>query len=327
MRFGDPAMLNLLWLAPLLIILFYVFNKSAAKRLEKFASAGILPKLIKARTPAARRWKFSAFLGAVALLAFALARPQVGVEPMQVSRVGVDVMIALDTSLSMAAEDVAPSRLAKAKREIEKLAEALAGNRLGLLLFAGEAVVESPLTLDVSTFKLFLNSISLNSIPVGGTDISSAIRKSMEAFAGGSAKSKVVVLITDGEDHEGNPVELAKKAAEAGVTIFTVGMGTPKGSPIPIRGEDGSLRGYKKDKSGEMVITRQNPRTLHDIALYTDGIFVSANEGGLDMSPIIDAIKKMDKSDITSTRFTSYVERFQIFLLLALLILAVEWAL
>ncbi|GMT42841.1 MAG: hypothetical protein IEMM0002_1252 [bacterium] len=325
MRLGNPDVLWFLLGIPLLVLLFVRFNGIAGKRLQRFAGSGALPKLIKSKSVALSRWKFSLFAAAAAVLIIALARPQIGVEPMQVKRAGVDILVALDTSYSMAAEDIPPSRLAKAKREIERLADSFGGDRLGLLLFAGGSSIECPLTWDISTFKMFLNGAGFNSVQRGGSDISGAIRKGVASFSGSVTKSKVVVLVTDGEDHEGDPISEAKKAAEEGVKIYTLGLGSDKGAPIPMRDKNGSLIGYKKDARGEIILTRQNSAQLHEIALYTDAVFVSSQNGGMDITPIIESIHNLDKSDITSTRFTSYVERFQILLAFAVLLLFIEW--
>lgn len=328
MKFGKPEILWLLFSLPLSILLFHWFARTARKRLERFASPELLTKLVKTKSMSARRWKLFFLITATACLITALARPQIGIEPMEVKRTGVDILFALDTSYSMAAEDVPPNRLAKAKMEIEKLADDFSGNRVGLLLFAGESAVECPLTWDVSTFKLFLSQASFNSVQIGGSDISGAIRKATASFKGSSTKSKVMVLITDGEDHTGNALAEAKKAAEKGVRIYTVGLGSNKNVPIPIRDEDGALLGYKKDRQGKMALTRMNDAELREIALSTSAVYASSSGNGrLNLEPLVESIRKLEKSDITSTRFASYVERFQLFLALCLLFLFAEWLL
>lgn len=328
MKFGKPEILWLLLSLPLLIVLFHWFTRIAGKKLERFASPELLVKLIKTKSMSVRRWKLVFLITATACLIIALARPQLGIKPMEVKRTGVDILFALDTSYSMAAEDVPPNRLAKAKMEIEKLADDFTGNRVGLLLFAGESAIECPLTWDVSTFKLFLNQASFNSVQRGGSDISGAIRKATASLKGSSAKSKVLVLITDGEDHSGNALAATKKAAEKGIRIYTVGLGSDKNVPIPMRDENGALLGYKKDSHGEMALTRMNDAELREIAFSTDAIYASSSDGGrLDLGPLVESIRKLEKSDITSTRFTSYVERFQLFLALCILFLFAEWLL
>ena len=327
MRFNNPELLWLLVLAPLLLFMLAWMNRRAKVRLERFAPEPLLSKITKTRTSSNRRWKRLTFAAALALLLLALARPQLGVEPMEVTRTGVDIMIALDGSYSMAAEDIAPNRLAKAKKEIDRLADAFEGNRIGLLVFAGDSKIESPLTFDMTTFKMFLGAVGLGTAQKGGTDISGAIRKGIASLSGSTAKSKALVIITDGGDNVGDPLGEAKKASTEGIRIYTIGIGSGSEVPIPIRDENGKLTGYKKDKSGEIVRSSLNSGSLRDIALHTDALYISSGAGDLDMTPIINSINKLEKSDITSTRFTSYVERFQLFLAGCALLLFVEFLL
>ena len=327
MRFNNPELLWLLTLLPLLLLLLAWLNRRAKRRLEHFAPEPLLAKLAKTRSNRLRNWKQITFISAFALLLLALARPQLGIEPMEVKRTGVDIMIALDGSFSMAAEDIGPNRLIKAKQEIGKLADAFEGNRIGLMVFAGESVIESPLTFDITTFKLFLGAVSLNTAQKGGTDLSGAIRKGTALLTGATAKSKALVILTDGEDNVGDPLSEAKKAALEGIRIYTIGIGSANGAPIPIRDEEGKLTGYKKDKSGNIVRSRLNGQELRDIALHTDALFIASSNGNLDLAPIIKSISNLEKSDITSTRFTSYVERFQLFLAGVALLLFIEFLL
>lgn len=327
MKFNNPEILWLLLFLPFLIFWFAVLNRRAAKRLQNFARPGLLEKLVKKRTRAAGRWKQAAFTAAVACIVIALARPQLGVEPIEVKRTGVDIMIALDTSYSMAAEDIAPNRLAKAKKEVERLAKMFEGNRIGLLVFAGDSSIVSPLTFDLSTFRLFLSAVGLNSAPVGGTDISGAIRKGIASLKEQSAKSRVLVIITDGEDNEGDPVTEAEIAAKEGIRIYTVGIGGGRPVPIPIRDDSGKLTGYKKNRRGETVLTKLNAGPLRDVARLTGGLFVSSTDRAMDIEPVVKAISGLEKSDLSSTRFTLYVERFQIFVAAAALLLLMEFLL
>lgn len=323
-RFESPEWFSLFYLLPVIIILFVWFNRQAEARRKRFASAPLLPRLLKGGESWRRNTKFIIFVCSVSLLITALARPQLGVEPKEAKQVGIDILIALDVSLSMSAEDIAPNRLAKAKREIESLADAFAGNRVGLLIFAGNSSVEAPLTLDVSTFKLFLNSLTAMSMSVGGTDITGALTKGISILDESKAKSKVIVLITDGEDNEGDPVSAAEVAAEKKIRIFTVGLGDTKGVPIPIRDDKGNLLGYKKDKSGKTVMTKLNSSTLAKVAEITGAEFVSSEGGLFNIKPVINSIKALEKSDITSTRFTTYIDRFQWLVALVLILLLLD---
>jgi len=327
MRFNNPELLWLLILPLLLLFMLAWLNRRAKARLERFAPEPLLARLAKTRSNRRCNWKQLAFTAAVVLLLLALARPQLGVEPMEVKRTGVDIMIALDSSYSMAAEDIAPNRLAKAKKEIGRLADAFEGNRIGLLVFAGESKIESPLTFDITTFKLFLGAVGLHSVRRGGTDLSGAIRKGAASLSGTAAKSRALVILTDGGDNVGDPLIEAKKAAAKGIRIYTIGIGSGSSVPIPVRDEHGKLTGYKKDKSGEIVRSRLNSGPLRDIALHTGALYISSSAGDLDLTPIIESISSLEKSDITSTRFTSYVERFQLFLAGTALLLFIEFLL
>jgi len=323
-RFESPEWFSLFYLLPFIIGLFIWFNRQAEARRKKFATAPLLPRLLKGSEQWRRNTKFIIFVCAVSVLITALARPQLGVEPKEAKQVGIDILIALDVSLSMLAEDIAPNRLAKAKREIEKLADSFAGNRVGLLVFAGDSSVEAPLTLDISTFKLFLNSLNAISMSVGGTDITGALLKGISMLDESKAKSRIIVLITDGEDNEGDPLSAAKIAEEKKIRIFTIGLGDIKGAPIPIRDDKGNLLGYKKDRDGNTVMTKLNSSTLAKIAEITGAEFASTEGGQFDIEPVINSIKTLEKSDITSTRFTTYIDRFQWLIAIVLILLFLD---
>lgn len=311
MRWGAPEYGFLLWMPPLLAGLFFFFGRAAKRRFGRFAAPALGPRLARGTTGWRAPVKLALSLAALALLSAALARPQSGGRMAETKRMGVDVVVALDTSWSMAAEDAAPSRLAAAKREAGRLAAALEGNRVGLLLFAGESEMECPLTLDTDTFTMFLQSAGYNSSAVGGTDIAGALRKASAALKGNPGRSKIIVLITDGEDHEGRVMDEVKKSAKEGITIHTAGLGTPAGAPIPVRGPDGKLTGYKKDSAGQVVFTRQDTAALKEIADAAGGVSVSQTGGALDLSPIIAAIQRAEKGQLGDARFTVYEERFQ----------------
>lgn len=327
MKWGAEEFLWLLWLPPLIAAGYAWFGSAARRRLGRFADPKLWGGIVR---DAHSGWRTAArpviFLLGVALLAVALARPQTGAHPVEVKRVGVDVMVALDTSYSMAAEDVAPNRLTMAKKEIERLSRALEGNRLGLVAFAGDSSVECPLTMDTDTFRMFLGSITYNTAAAGGTDIAGALRKAAAAMQSTEAKSRIIILITDGEDHEGDPLAAAKAAAGQGIKVYTVGIGGVQGTPIPLRGPQGELLGYKKDRAGNTVFTRLNDAVLRQMAAAGGGVY-TASGGGLDISPVIAAIEKEEKGEIADTRFTVYEERFQIPLAMALGLFVVGWLL
>lgn len=327
MKWGAEGLLWLLWLLPLIAGGYAWSGLAARRRLGRFADSKLWGGIVR---DAPGGWRAAArpaaFLLGVALLAVALARPQTGAHPVEVKRAGVDVMVALDTSYSMAAEDIAPNRLTMAKKEIERLSRALEGNRLGLVAFAGDSSVECPLTMDADTFRLFLGSVTYNASAIGGTDIAGALRKASAALQNSEATSRIVVLITDGEDHEGDPLAAAKAVAAGGAKLYAVGIGGAQAVPIPLRGPRGELLGYKKDRAGNNVFTRLNDTVLREMASAGGGSY-TASGGGLDISPVIDAIGKEEKGEIKDTRFTIYEERFQVPLALALGFFMIGWLL
>lgn len=311
MRWGVAEYGYLLWLLPLLAALHHYFGRAAKRRFALFAAPELGPRLARGTSGRRSAAKLALFLGGVGLLVAALARPQFGEKTAELKRMGVDVVVALDTSWSMAAEDVAPNRLAAAKREAGRIAAALEGDRVGLLLFAGESEMECPLTSDNETFRMILRSAGHNSSAVGGTDIAGALRKGGAALRGSPAKSKIIVLLTDGEDHEGGVMEEVRRAASEGITVHAVGLGSATGAPIPVRDESGKLMGYRKDAAGQTVFTRLDAAALREIALAGGGLYVSAQGGALDLGPVIAAIEKAEKGEIGEGKFTLYEERFQ----------------
>lgn len=321
--FRDPAWLWVIPAAPVLAALgIYGVSRSAAA-LRLAVSERLVPEGAFRR--ARRRVLFLA--AAAALLAFALARPQYGARPVQVTRSGIDIMILLDTSKSMAARDVRPSRMERAKNEAARLMEALEGNRVGLIAFAGASFIELPLTLDSGAARMALDGLGPGSIPVPGTAIGEALRGAVKAFQTSRAKTKAVILITDGENLEGDALKAAREAAEAGLVIFTVGVGSEAGAPVPLIGEEGEAEGYKKDKDGRIVMTRLDSKSLRKIAAIGGGDFYRAGGGGRGLSGLVERLERMEKTDIASQEFTEREEGYQPFVLAALALLALEAAL
>lgn len=324
MRFGSPEFLHLLWLVPLLAGFFAFVRRRRRIRLERFAGQQLLGRLVRSAGGERTVIRYLLFLLALTFLILAAARPMWGTRVNEVARRGVDVIIAMDTSLSMDAEDVKPSRLRKAKLEMTGLVDRLRGDRVGLVAFAGSAFVQCPLTLDHSAAKMFLDILDTGLIPRPGTAIARAITMSMEAFRSRERKYKVLVLLTDGEDHEADPVAAARAAAEEGVVIHTVGIGSPVGEPIPMRDAQGQISGYKKDRSGEVVTSRLDEETLRAIARTTGGIYVRATQGEVELDTLVAEISGMEKRELQSRMHAGLEERFQYPLALALLLL-VSW--
>jgi Ca-activated chloride channel family protein len=324
MRFGSPAALHLYWLV-LGLLLLQVYARRAKRRdLGRFGHLPTVRKLVASASAALQVLKSTLFLVAVALLVFCLARPQWGARLEQVRRRGVDVIVALDTSLSMLAEDLKPNRLVRAKGEVASFLDKLGGDRVGLVAFAGTAFVQCPLTMDYGAAKLFLSAMDENLLPKPGTALAEAIRAAAKAFPKGERKHKVLVLITDGEDFGDDPIAAAKEAREQGVLIFAIGIGAGSGQPIPLRDARGNLKGYKKDRDGRVVTTRLNESVLERIALSGDGKYFRASAGELELSRIAEEISKMEKRELSSQLYSQYEDRYQVFLPLPLALLLVE---
>ncbi len=240
-------------------------------------------------------------------------------------RYGVDILVAIDTSSSMLAQDIKPNRLEKAKLEVSSLIDKLKGDRVGILTFAGDSFLQCPLTLDYSAVKMFLSIIEPDMMPRPGTAMGDAIRLAAKSFIKKERKHKVLVFLTDGEDHETNPVEAANEAKKEGIIIYTIGIGTKKGEPIPVIDDAGNVKGYKKDRSGEIIMTRLDETTLQKIALITDGKYYHATAGEFELDKIYDEIDKMEKRELSNRIFMQYEDRFQYFLGFAFILLCIEF--
>jgi len=251
-------------------------------------------------------------------------RPQWGFHWEEVKRTGVDIVIALDTSKSMLSEDVKPNRLQRSKLAIKDLVRNLKGDRIGLIAFSGSAFLQCPLTVDYGGFLLSLDDVGIDTIPKGGTSITSAIKEALRSYEGGQKKYKVLIVITDGEDHEGDPVQAAEEAKKEGISIFCAGIGTQEGDLIPVVDESGQ-KAFLKDEQGAVVKSRLDENSLQKIALGTGGVYVRATntEFGLDLI-YRDRISKMEKRELQTKMNKHYEERFQIFLWLVLFLLVIE---
>jgi Ca-activated chloride channel family protein len=269
-------------------------------------------------------WKAILLVFVVMFLVLALARPQASDKLLTMKREGQDIIIALDVSLSMMAEDIKPNRLEKAKHEIGTLIDKLQGDRVGLIAFAGKAFVQCPLTLDYGAAKMFLEVIEPDLIPVPGTAVGEAIQKAVASFVEKERKHKVLILITDGEDHVGKPLEAAKAASKEGVVIYGVGIGSLKGVPIPVYDSRGSRTGFKKDRNGEVVMTKLDELTLQKICLETSGNYYRASPGEVELEKIYDDILKMEKKELASQQYVQYEDQFQILLGIVLFLLILE---
>jgi Ca-activated chloride channel family protein len=324
LRFENPGLLHLLW-GVLFLIFFFIWTIKYKRRLlQRFGNMEILQKLMQNVSPARRNLKIILLITAFIFLIIALANPQIGTKIEEVKREGLDIIVAIDVSKSMLAEDIKPNRLEKAKHEIGQLINILKGDRIGIIAFAGIAHVQCPLTLDYSAAKLFLNIIDINLIPQPGTAIGKAINKAVAAFNNKERKYKVLIMITDGEDHESDPLEAAKEAEKEGIIIYTVGIGSPQGVPIPMYDRYGNQSGFKKDRSGSVVTTKLDVITLQKIAYQTGGKYYLASTGEAELNEIYNEISTMEKKELASRQFSQYEDRFQIFLAFGLVLLIIE---
>lgn len=287
---------------------------------EKSLAGSIAPTISAERKIA----KMAMLIVAISLMVFSLARPQWGFEWKETKMKGLDIMIAVDVSKSMLATDVKPNRLERTKFGIKDLVKKLNGDRIGLIAFSGTAFLQCPLTIDYNGFLLTLDDLNINTIPRGGTSISGAIREAINVFKGQDKKYKTLIIITDGDDLEGDPVKAAKEASEQGVKIYCLGVGTFEGALIPAVDERGS-RGWVADKGGNVVKTKLNEEMLKNIAISTGGSYVRATQSDFGLVLLYDkSISKLEKKDIEGKMNKQYQERFIYFLGIALLILLVE---
>ena len=262
--------------------------------------------------------KFIIYMVAVVLIVFSLARPQFGSKLKEVKREGIELMLAVDVSNSMLAEDFAPNRLERTKYSIARLLEGLHQDRVGLVVFAGDAYVQLPITSDYLTARNFVQRVSPTMVSKQGTAIGAAIDLAANSFSSQSEGSRAIILITDGENHEDNPIAAAKRAAEQGIKIYAIGIGTPEGAPIRLNGD------FIRDDNGELVVSKLDESTLREVALSTDGAYIRSTEKSMGLAEIIEKIKQTEQSEFTTVQFEEYDERYQYLLAVALALLLLD---
>jgi len=318
-----PAMLWLLALVPAAVGFFVWALRRRQRALERFAEARLLPTLTPDHDARRHRWRAGALVAALGLIVLALAGPRWGFHWEEVRREGVDIVVALDTSRSMLAEDVKPNRLERAKLAVQDLLKQLQGDRIALVPFAGTAFVQCPLTLDYEAFAESLRAVDVGIIPKGGTAIAEAITTSIQALENHQGKYAAIILITDGEDHEGKIDDAAKQAADLGIKIYTVGIGTPGGDLIPITVNGQQV--FVKDRKGQVVKSHLDDETLKQVATTTAGAYVHASGPSLGLDTVYgDYIGKMEKRELKSAMEKRFEERFQLPLLAALVLVMIE---
>ncbi|MFN0158197.1 MAG: vWA domain-containing protein [Bacteroidota bacterium] len=323
-RFAHPDTLYLLALIPAFVVLYILFGRVRKKALARFGEFAILERLAESASRRKRLVKFCLYMLAFAMLVVGLANPQIGTRLEEMKQEGVDLFIALDVSLSMKAEDIKPNRLEKAKFEIRNLIARLAGDRLGLIVFAGEAYTQFPLTTDYGAANLFLDVVDTDAVPTPGTSIGAAIQRAMESFSLEEPSTKVLVIITDGENTDGDAFEAAEEASKKGVLIYAVGMGSPSGSPIPLYNAAGQQVDFKRDQSGSVVVTKLDEASLERIAVMGGGKYYRGTNSQNELDEIYDSINELEKRELGTRQFTDYEDRFQWFIGVGILLLLIE---
>jgi Ca-activated chloride channel family protein len=324
LRYENIEFLYALSLLPFIAIAYFFAVRWKKRAIRQFGEYRLVRNLMPMASKRKHQWKFMLFFVAITSLIIGLANPQIGSKMEEVKREGVDLMIAIDLSNSMLAEDLQPNRLQRAKQAISRLIDRLEGDRIGLVVFAGEAYVQLPITTDYSAAKLFLSTINSNIIPTQGTAIGTAIELCVNSFELDNTQNKAIILITDGENHEDKAEEMAADALDKGIFVHTIGMGSVDGGPIPIRNRYGKLNGYRKDKQGNTVISKLNESMLKDIAQAGGGSYIRANSTESGLNALFEEINKMEKKEIGSKVFTDYKDRFQLFIGFALLLLIID---
>lgn len=317
-NFAQTQYLFLLLLIPFFFLIQALVLRLRRRRIRKFGDEKLVAQLMPSYAMAKVWVRLTLFSLGFFFFVIGLSRPQIGAKLKEHETKGAEIMIALDVSNSMLAEDYSPNRLERAKLAISRLVDKLRDDRIGLIVFAGNSFVQLPITTDYVSAKMFMNSISTESVPVQGTAIGEAINTAMRSFSSQSEKSRAIIVITDGENHEDDPVAAAKQAADMGVRVFTIGVGSPEGKPIPMDGE------LLKDKDGNIVVTRLDEKVLQEVAQAGNGLYVRAGNSEFGLNPIIEDIRRMEDEKYSSIVFEEYDEQFMYFLAIALFFFVIE---
>lgn len=327
MRFADPRFFLLLWALPVFAALFWVGARRRRRAIEALGHMPTLRRMAAGVSAPKRITRQALLLVAWTLATFALARPQFGLRSELRPTKGIDLVVALDVSRSMLAQDIQPNRLIKAKVELRSLLERLKGDRVGIVAFAGTAFTQCPLTSDYAAAQMFLDAIGPDTIPVPGTDLGAAIDLGVRVLTEGGNASRVLILLTDGEDNEGRGLAAAKAAAEKGVRIYAVGVGAPAGEPIPLLDEEGHPKGYQKDAAGQIVLSRLDEDDLRQIARATNGKYFPSVGSEIGIDRVYDEVAGLEKKEFDARVVTVYDERFPYALFPAFALLCAEFLL
>lgn len=318
-RFENPAFLYLLIIIPVFILIRLLGIRKRKRKLKKFGDIELVKQLMPDVSYSRRALKFWLMMVALALIIVMLARPQMGTKISQEKRSGIEVIISLDISNSMRAEDVVPSRLDKSKMLIENMVDNFTNDKVGLVVFAGDAFIQLPITSDYVSAKMFLQNVDPSLIATQGTDLAGAIDLSSKSFTQQDKVGRAILIITDGEDHEGGAIEAAKKARKNGIRVFVLGVGSPKGSPVP----DGN-GGYMKDNTGQEVMSALNEDMCKQIAEAGGGAYIHVDNTSLAQRQLNDELTRLQKGDLSSVIYSEYDEQFQAVGILVLLLLVIE---
>ena len=321
-RFAHPEYLSLLFVLPMLVAFYVYAIIRQRKAIKKFGNPQLVSQLTPEVSPKRQHLKFWLLFSAITLVIIVIAGPQFGSKLENVKRQGIEVMVCLDVSNSMMAEDVQPNRLEKAKQMLSKLTDSFSNDKMGLIIFAGDAYTQLPITADYISAKMFLSSINPSMIATQGTAIGSAINLAMRSFTPDKSSEKTIIIITDGENHEDDAVKCAQEAMDKNIHVSVVGMGDPKGSPIPI---GGGSNNFMKDKDGNVVVTKLNEQMCQEIAAAGKGLYVRADNTNSALKALQKQLGKLKKTDMSSKVYSQYNEQFQTFAWIALLLLIVEF--
>ena len=318
LMFARAHFLWLLLLVPLILVGYALLRRARRKRVQRFGDEQLVRALMPSWSASKGWWRVVLFCLGFACFSIGLARPLLGAKLVERETKGAEIMICLDVSNSMLAQDYTPDRLSRAKLAISRIVDRLQGDRIGLIIFAGSSFVQLPITTDYVSAKMFLGSIDPQSVPIQGTAIGDAILTAAKSFSVQSEKSRAIIVITDGENHEDDPVDAARQVAETGIRVYTIGVGSVQGQPIP---KDGDLL---KDKDGNIVVSRLDEETLKRIASVGNGAYVRAGGEEFGLNPILDEIRKLEDERFNSLVFEEYDEQYMYFFAAALFFFVLE---
>lgn len=321
-RFADIEVLWMLVSVPVFIVAYILYTRHKRRQLAKFGDPFLVEQLMPNASRIRPTLKFSILMLSLILLILATARPQYGQREETIKRQGIEAIVALDISNSMLAEDIVPNRLDKAKQMLSRMIDKMVDDKIGLVVFAGEAYTQLPITCDYVSAKMFLQTITPDLIKTQGTAIGAALNTAIQAFGSDETEtSRAIILITDGENHEDDAIAVATRAKEAGIRVFVIGIGKPEGSPIPISGTNN----YRKDRQGNVIVSRLNEDMCREIAKAGNGIYVRCDNTNNAMRALEKELDTLATTEIETTIYTEYNEQFQSFALVALLLLVIDF--